>query len=97
MMLMMVMVRSNMHGTQVTNDDGDNFDDDNQTMKRKIKQHARHTGVVVDQDGGSGDGSVVDDVDGGDGDHNENNHKDDQGKEGKGGGGPERCESKMAE
>ena len=96
MMLMMVMVRSNMHGTQVTNDDGDNFDDDNQTMKRKIKQHARHTGVVVDQDGGGGDGSVVDNVDSGDGDHNKNNYKDDQGKE-KGRGGPERCDGKMAE
>ena len=74
-------------------------------MKRKIKQLDWHSGVVVHQDGDDfivmdgdgGDGSVVDDVDGGDGDHNENNHKDDQGKEGKGGGGPERCESKMAE
>ena len=86
-------------------------------MKRKIKQHARHSGVVVDQDSGGGgvgsvvddvdcgdggdcgdgDGSVVDDVDGGDGDHNENTHKDDQGKEGKVGRGHKRCESKMAE
>ena len=59
-------------------------------MKRKIKKHAWHTGVVVDQDGGCGVGSVVDDVDGGDGDHNENNYKEDQGKEGKGGGCHER-------
>ena len=74
-------------------------------MKRKIKQLAWHSGLVVDQDGDDfiamdgdgGDGSVVDDIDGGDGDHNENNHKDDQGKEGKGGGGPERCDGKMAE
>ena len=57
-------------------------------MKRKIKQLAWHSGLVVDQDGDDfiamdgdgGDGSVVDDVDGGDGDHNENNYKKDQGK-----------------
>ena len=52
-------------------------------MKRKIKQLAWHSGLVVDQDDG-GDGSVVDDVDGGDGDHNENNYKKDQGKKKKG-------------